>query len=146
MTSGMGDRLMGIAVVLGAIAYGYAATQLQVGFMTDPVGSKTFPLLVAATCALCGLIMIVKPDEDPEFPGLGTIAQLALSIIVMAGYAYALKPLGFLIPTAIAAGVLSWQIGGRPVFAVAAGLGLSVGLFLLFKFVLGLGLIAFPGA
>ena len=70
--------------------------------------------------------------------------KLALSVIVMVAYAYSLKPLGFLIPTAFAAGILSYQINPRAVFAVLAGLGLSIGLFLIFKYALGLGLVPFP--
>jgi len=64
--------------------------------------------------------------------------------VVLIGYAYALKPLGFLIPTAITAAILSYQISPRPRAAVLSGLGLSVGLYLLFKYALGLGLVALP--
>ena len=60
------------------------------------------------------------------------------------GYAYALKPLGFLMPTAIAAAVLSYQISPKPMPAVLTGLGLSVGLFVIFKYALGLSLFALP--
>ncbi|SFI55118.1 tripartite tricarboxylate transporter TctB family protein [Jannaschia pohangensis] len=140
-----GDRLFGAVVVLGAGAYAAAALQLQTGFMSDPVGSKTFPLLVAGVSVICGLVMVIRPDDDPEWPTLRTLGALAVAVAVLAAYAYTLKPLGFLIPTAIAAGVLSYQINPRPMFAVLAGLGLSVGLFSLFKFVLGLGLVALPG-
>lgn len=139
------DRIFGAVVVLGAVAYGAAALQLQAGFMTDPVGSKTFPLIVAGVSAICGLVMIAKPDDAPDWPMGKTLISLLVSVIVLAGYAFAIKPIGFLIPTAIAAGVLSFQIEPNPKGAVFAGLGLSVGLFVLFKFVLGLGLIAFPG-
>ena len=141
-----GDRLFGAVVVLGAVAYAAAALQIQAGFMTDPVGSKTFPLIVAGVCAICGLVMVVKPDDAPEWPTLRTLGALVIAVGVLAGYAYALKPLGFLIPTAIAAAVLSYQINPAPKFAVLSGLGLSIGLFVLFKFVLGLGLVAYPGA
>jgi len=59
---------------------------------------------------------------------------------VLVGYAYTLKPLGFLIPTAIASGILSYQIGHKLKAAIVTGLGLSVGLFVIFKYALGLGL------
>ncbi|MGB3555596.1 MAG: tripartite tricarboxylate transporter TctB family protein [Jannaschia sp.] len=140
-----GDRIFGAVVVLGAVAYGAAALQLQTGFMNDPVGSKTFPLMVAGVCAICGLVMMIRPDDDPDWPALRTLGALAVSVATLAAYAYSIKPLGFLIPTFFAASILSYQIDPRPKFALIAGLGLSVGLFVLFKFVLGLGLIAFPG-
>ena len=69
---------------------------------------------------------------------------MAFAVIILIGYAYALKPLGFILPTAVAAGILSYQISPNPKNAAFAGFGLSIGLFLIFKFALGLGLVAFP--
>ncbi|MCF6302723.1 MAG: tripartite tricarboxylate transporter TctB family protein, partial [Devosiaceae bacterium] len=89
-------------------------------------------------------VLIVRPDDDPDWPPLRTFGSLFIAIIVLIAYAYALKPFGFLIPTAIAAGILSFQISPRRRMAVLTGLGLSVGLFLLFKYALGLGLVPFP--
>ena len=87
----------------------------------------------------------MKPDTPgPSWPGARTWGSLAIATLVLVGYAYALVPLGFLIPTAIAAGVLSYQIRPRPVPAVLTGVGLSLGLFALFRFVLGLSLAGIP--
>ena len=138
------DRLFGVVVILGALAYAAGALQIQTSFMSDPVGSKTFPLILAGVAAICGLVMIVRPDEDPDWPGLATLGSLAISVIVMVAYAYTIKPLGFMIPTAVCAAVLSFQISPRIVPASVTGVGLSIGLFLVFKFALGLGLQPFP--
>ena len=144
LSNGKGDRIFGVVVVLVAVAYGVAALQFKQGFIVDPVGPKTFPLIVAGVSVVCGLMLIVKPDPDPEFPPLRTAGTLLMAMLTLVAYAYAIKPLGFLIPTAIAAAILSYQIDPRAKFAVAAGLGLSGGLYVLFKFVLGLGLLGVP--
>ncbi len=138
------DRIFGLVVILGALAYIVSASQLQTSFLSDPMGSKSFPYILGGVAVLCGIIMVLKPDEEAEWPGPLVFLKLALSVIVMVAYAYSLKPLGFLIPTALAAGVLSYQINPAPRFAVLAGLGLSGGLFLIFKYALGLGLVPFP--
>lgn len=138
------DRIFGAVVTLVALAYVASAMQIQTSFMADPVGPKTFPILVGCVAALCGMIVAVKPDPDPEWPVLATFGSLALAVVVLVGYAYALKPLGFLIPTAITASILSYQIAPRAGRAVLAGVGLSIGLFIIFKFALGLGLVPFP--
>ncbi len=78
--------------------------------MADPVGSKTFPIMIGAVAAICGVFLMVKPDPDPDWPAARTFLALGFAVVVLVAYAYALKPLGFLIPTAIAAGVLSYQI------------------------------------
>lgn len=138
------DRIFGLVTLFVALAYIASATQIQTSFLADPVGPKAFPMLIGAVAALCSLFMIVKPDPDPQWPSARTWGALAIAVVVLVCYAYALKPMGFLIPTAIASGILSYQISPNKGAAVASGLGLSIGLFLLFKFALGLGLVAFP--
>ncbi|WP_187429062.1 hypothetical protein ROLI_004610 [Roseobacter fucihabitans] len=138
------DRIFGLVTLFVALAYIASATQIQTSFLSDPVGPKAFPMLIGAVAAVCALVMIFKPDPDPDWPVARTWGGLAIAVIVLVCYAYALKPLGFVIPTALAAGILSYQISPRAGAAVASGLGLSVGLFILFKFALGLGLVAFP--
>ena len=113
------------------------------GFLGDPVGPKTFPILVGSVAAFCGMIVVFRPDPDPEWPTVRTLGALALAIGVLVAYAYTLRPLGFLIPTAVAASILSYQIHPRAVPAALSGIGLSVGLFVVFRYALGLGLVAF---
>jgi len=138
------DRIFGLVVVLSALAYIASATQIQTSFMADPVGPKMFPIMVGAVAVICGFVVMVRPDPEPEWPTIRTFGALLVSVAVLVGYAYALKPLGFLIPTAITAAILSYQIEPRGQRAILAGLALSIGLFVIFKFALGLGLVAFP--
>ena len=140
----MTDRVFGLVVILVALAYIASATQIQTSFMADPVGSKTFPMIVGAVAVLCGGVIVFRPDTEPEWPVLRTLLSLGLSLLVLVVFALALRPLGFLIPTAVAAGLLSYQITPRKWAAALTGLGLSVGLFALFKYALGLGLQPFP--
>ncbi len=142
----LSDRIFGLVTILVALAYIASAMQIQASFLSDPVGSKTFPILVAAIAVICGGIMVLRPDAEPDWPALRTLGSIGISVLLLIAYSYALKPLGFLIPTAIAAGVISYQISPRPRFAVMAGIGLSVGLYVLFKVILGLGLKALPSA
>lgn len=132
------DRIFGLVVLIVAAGYVLAATQIQTSFLADPVGPRMFPYLVGGAAAACGLVVLIKPDPDPTWPGLRTFGALIFSVIVLVAYAYSLKPLGFLIPTALAAGIISFQIHPRVATAAAAGIGLSVGLYVLFKFGLGL--------
>jgi putative tricarboxylic transport membrane protein len=140
------DRIFGLVMALLALAYIASAVQIQTSFLSDPVGPKAFPILIGVVAAICSIYLVLRPDEDPEWPDLATFGALAVSVLVLVAYAYALKPLGFLLPTALAAGALSYQISPRPKAAVLSGLGLSAGLFVIFKYALGLGLVALPAA
>jgi putative tricarboxylic transport membrane protein len=138
------DRVFGLVVLMVALAYIASATQIQTSFLSDPVGSKAFPIIIGAVAALCGLVLMIKPDPDPSWPVTQTLILLVVAVGVLIAYAYLLRPMGFLIPTAFAAAILSYQISPRIGPATLAGFSLSVGLFVLFKFALGLGLVAFP--
>jgi len=138
------DRIFGLVTILVAFMYIMNATQIQASFLSDPVGSKTFPIIVALVAVICGGVMILCPDEEPDWPEGMTLLSIGISVALLIAYSYALKPMGFMIPTAIVAGAISYQISPRPRFAAIAGIGLSVGLFILFKFILGLGLTGLP--
>lgn len=138
------DRIFGLVGLLIALAYVASATQIQTSFLADPVGPKTFPIIIGVVAAICCLVMLFRPDPDPEWPDAPTWVALAVAVVVLVGYAYALKPLGFLLPTAIAAGILSYQISPNKKAAAVAGVCLSLGLFVLFKFALGLSLVGLP--
>ncbi|MDN5567933.1 MAG: tripartite tricarboxylate transporter TctB family protein [Paracoccus sp. (in: a-proteobacteria)] len=139
-----GDRLFGAFMMVVALGYILNARTIQDSFMSDPVGPRVFPYLIGAVVMIAALVMVLRPDPDEEWPAGPMVAQLGLALAVLAGYAYAITPLGFLIPTAVAAGVLSWQIGGNPKRSVLSGVGLSIGLFVMFRVVLGLGLKGLP--
>lgn len=133
------DRIFGLITLITAVAYIAAATQIQTNFFSGEYLPKLFPVLIGAVAAICSLALIFKPDPDPDWPASRTWGAMAVAVVVLAIYAVMLTPLGFLLPTAIAAGILSYQISPRVLPAIGAGLGLSLGLFVLFKYALGLG-------
>ena len=132
------DRIFGLVVILAALAYIASALQLQTSFLSDPMGSKSFPIGLGVVAILCGVIMIFRPEEEVDWPGPGAIIKIAISVIVMISYAYPLKPFGFLLPTTLAAGILSYLITPRLTFNIIAGISLAVGLYILFRYGLGL--------
>ena len=139
------DRIFGAVMIVVALGYILSATTIEVPLFPDPMGPKMFPMLVAAGVILCSVVMIVRPDDEPNWPVSRAVIAIAVAALVMVDYAYSLKPLGFLIPTAIASGILSNQLSPRAGPAAITGLGLSVGLYVLFKYALKLETLrAFP--
>lgn len=138
------DRIFGAVMIVLALGYILSASTIQTPLFPDPMGPKMFPLMIAGGVIVCSVVMILRPDPEAEWPPLSPLLTIGAAVVVMVGYAYALKPLGFLIPTAIASGILSYQLLPRPVAAAITGLCLSAGLFVLFKYALGLGLQPVP--
>ncbi|RLJ59505.1 putative tricarboxylic transport membrane protein [Litoreibacter meonggei] len=133
------DRIFGLVTLITAVAYLAAATQIQTNFFSGEFLPKLFPMLIGAVAAISSLFMVFKPDPEPDWPAAGSWISMGVAVIVLSIYAVLLKPLGFILPTIFAAGILSYQISPRAKPAMLAGIGLSLGLFVLFKFALGLG-------
>lgn len=140
----MSDRVMGgIGLALSAF-YIWAATIIPESFMADAVGPSTFPIIIGVIMAICALWFIFRPDAEPVWPPLNRLAEIGFAILVCFLYAILLPSLGFLICTALASGYLSWRLGGSPVSAAIVGVGLSIGIWVVFKLVLGLSLAEGP--
>jgi putative tricarboxylic transport membrane protein len=126
-------------MLITAVAYIAAATNIQTNFFSGEFLPKLFPILIGSVAAICSLIMVFRPDPEPGWPQTRSWISMAIAVVVLAIYAVLLTPLGFIGPTIFAAGILSYQISNRFVASAASGVGLSLGLFVLFKFALGLG-------
>lgn len=138
------DRIFGLVALFVALAYIASATQIQSSFLADPIGPRVFPIMIGVVAVISAIVLIIRPDADPDWPPMRTFGGLAVAVIVLVGYALTLKPLGFIIPTAIAAAIMSYQISPKPKPAMLTGLALSIGLFILFKYAFGLGLVGVP--
>ncbi len=137
------DRIFGAVVILSSGVYVMAARGIQKPFFADPLGPQAFPIGVGIVAAICGLVMVFSPDEEPEWPEMRSFLALVGSTALLVAYAYALKPLGFLVPTLIASAVIAWQITPQPLRSVVYGIGISLVLFILFKHFLNLSLKGF---
>ena len=94
----MSDRIFGITIIVVALIFIISATQVQLGFVTEPVGPRLFPFIVGGVMILCGITVVLRPDDNPIWPKLGIFAKLLLAVVVLVIYAYLLRPLGFIVP------------------------------------------------
>lgn len=136
----MSDRIFGVVgLALGAF-YIWAASIIPDSFMTDEVGPRAFPYIVGAVILVCSAIFILRPDDEPDWPILRDFAEILFAGAVMLLYAWALPELGFLISTVFATAYLTWRLGTRPLWALVVGVLTSVGIYVVFKLILGLSL------
>ncbi|SEM80038.1 tripartite tricarboxylate transporter TctB family protein [Palleronia pelagia] len=136
----MSDRIFGGIGLVLAIIYAWAAAGIQESFLTDEVGPKVFPWIIAVILGLSSVWFLLKPDPDPEWPSWGRIAEIGLAALVLAIYAEALPVFGFLLPTALASAYLTWRLGSRPLESVVIGVLTALGIYLIFRSLLGLSL------
>jgi len=140
----MSDRIFGVVGLLLALGYAWAALTIEESFLSDAVGPKAFPLIIAAVLGLSSLVVILKPDVAPEWPSFMRLMEVGAAVVVMILYAILLPELGFVIATALAATYLTWRLGTRPLSSVLSGTLTSLGIYAVFHLVLGLSLARGP--
>ena len=136
----MGDRILGaLCLLLGAgmawAAHGYAA---EISY--EPVGPRAFPTLMAGILAFVGVWLLVarKPVQtEGGTPVLQAtspldwkaVASVAATVLV---YGAVFQMLGFWLATTLMAVPVGMAFGGKLKNTLMGGVGLGLGLYLLF--------------
>lgn len=134
------DRVAGSLLVLLALLYGLEARSFHVGFAADPVGPRAVPYALAALVGVLGALMAARPGEEPSWPSGAVWLRLLAVLSSLFLYAWLLAPLGFVAATTLEVACLSLLFDGPPLRSLAAALALSVALYGLFDYALGLPL------
>ena len=134
------DRVPGLVLAIAGAAAGFEATTFDVNFMTDPVGPKALPYLVALTLVFAGLHAAVRPQLGTPWPSRQMLWKLAGATGAFLLYAAALGFLGFFLSTTLVVAGLSHLYGASPRRGVPAAALLSAALWLLFVQLLALPL------
>lgn len=140
----MSDRIFGVVGILLSISFAISAFAIQESFLSDAVGPKAFPLIIAGILGLSSAVIALRPDAEPQWPSLGRFVEVLSAIVAMVLYAEVLPLLGFVIATAFAATYLSWRLGSSVISSILTGIGTSLGIYVIFHLVLGLSLARGP--
>lgn len=140
----MSDRIFGVVGILLSIGYVFAAFAIEESFLSDAVGPKAFPLIIAGILGLSSAIIALRPDAEPQWPSLGRFVEIVAAVVVMVLYAELLPVAGFVVATAFAAAYLAWRLGSSILEAALTGIGTSIGIYVIFHLVLGLSLARGP--
>ncbi|SNY93192.1 putative tricarboxylic transport membrane protein [Cohaesibacter sp. ES.047] len=140
----MSDRIFGICGLLLAALFAYSAFLIEESFLSDAVGPKAFPLIIAAILAISSVFIIIKPDAEPKWPTLNRFAEIVAAIIAMVLYAEFLTVVGFVIATAVVSAYLTWRLGTSAISSLIVGVSISVGIYVIFHLLFGLSLAKGP--
>lgn len=134
------ERVAGAALVLGGVATAIEASTFDVAFLTDPVGPKALPALVATILVMSGLRLVLRPRAAIALPNRGVTMRMAGATFAFLIYAGILPWLGFFTSTSMVVTALALLYSGPGRGSIAAGLAVSGVLWLLFVALLGLPL------
>jgi putative tricarboxylic transport membrane protein len=143
----MSDRILGAVCVVAAAGMAWAAQDYNPAISYEPMGPRAFPRLLAALMAIGGAWLVLKPTLVGN-PLHGTsIKMVGLSAVAVFAYALLFQTLGFALATTLMAVPVGMAFGGSWKQSLLGGLGLGLGLFLLFDklldVVLPTGLLSF---
>lgn len=124
-----------------ALAYGLWARSFELTTMTDPVGPRAFPYLIAVLTGLVGLYLIVDPDRAGErWPKGAVWVRIIGTLVTLVGYAYLLVPLGFIVATTLVVFIMAVVFRGPIIRSGLSALLFSLVTYALFAYALGLSL------
>ncbi len=139
----MADRIVGSLVLLLAIGYALIAASMQVGFLSDPLGPRPFPFIIAVLTGVSSLWLLLRPDPNPTWPERSFWLPFGLVLLSLVVYAYLIVPLGFILTTTLEMTLLSVLFGARWWQGLSAALAFTLVVYLLFT--QGLGVTLPPG-
>lgn len=140
----IGDRIAGAVLLALAIGAWWYSHTFTAGFM-QPVGPGVFPRLVSVPLGLFSLYLILRPGFNQRWPHRAALLRQSGALLLLATYSFFLEPWGFL-PASLVTVILLIRLfgaGWKP--SLACGALLTVGLYVLFEFALGMPLPNMPG-
>lgn len=136
----MTDRITGILLILLAITYFIIGSAYETELLADPLGPKSFPMLLGALLAVFSLYLLFRPDPEPRWHGWVQWRRQIVAVAALVIYGLVLETIGFIISSVLASGFLAWLMGARRLQALLVGIGASVLLYFTFNNFLGLPL------
>ena len=134
------DRITATLLILLALLIALESRTFTVGFVTDPLGPKAFPLVSAFLMFVGGVALLFSPGIESKWPRGQQLLRVAVAAICLFAYALLLGLLGFFTTTMLLIAVVSLQLGGRPIPALLSAAGISAALYALFFYVLDIAL------
>lgn len=136
----MTDRTLGIIILLISIFYIYATSIIQISFISDTIGPKGFPYIIAFFLFGSSIWLIFFPKFQATWPKTKKIIEVLATAAIFFLYAFVLPYLGFVTSTILLTTYISWKMGAVILIAFIYGIIISITIFILFNYVLGLSL------
>jgi len=139
----LGDRIAGAVLAVLALAAWWYSHTFVTGFL-QPVGPGVFPRLVCVPLGVLSIYLLCRPGINQRWPkGAVLLRQLGL-LVLLGGYAGFLEPWGFLPSTLLCSVLLIRLFDASWRQALISGAVLTIVLYLLFEFALGIPLPDIP--
>ena len=128
----MSDRIFAAVWLVFSVAVAWLAWRIEAPFSYEPIGPRSYPILLAVAMAACSAWLFVRPSPEPDWPRAGGAGKAAILVGVFLAYALLFEWLGFPLATAIATMAIGRLFGGGWGGLAIGGLALGGGLWFFF--------------
>lgn len=128
----MSDRIFAALWLAFCAAVAWLAWKIDAPFSYEPIGPRSYPILLAGAMAACAAWLLFRPGPEPDWPRGRGAAKAAVLVGAFLAYAIAFEWLGFPLATGLATVAIGRMFGGRWPHLAAGGAALGVGLWFFF--------------
>jgi putative tricarboxylic transport membrane protein len=134
----MSDRLTGVILLVVSSWYGYLAFNIKNSFFSDPLGSRAFPIVVAALLVPLAITLIIRAPKRVVWPAKSSYPPLLYATGLFIAYAVLLPWAGFAIANTLIFAGIALIFGAKLRQAAVAAVVASGVLYLIFAVALDL--------
>ncbi|MBL8443944.1 MAG: tripartite tricarboxylate transporter TctB family protein [Zoogloeaceae bacterium] len=136
----MSERILGGLLLFISIAGIWIARSFEAPFSYEPVGPRAFPMLILALLGISAIALILEKKSDTTWAPPPVMKRIGVLFVIILIYAWLFDKLGFVLATALMVIPIARFFSATWKQAVAGGVGLGVGLFILFDRLLDVAL------
>lgn len=132
----MSERLFLVFLFTCGAVYLFFGLKIEVPFAYEPLGPRTFPVLLGCCLATLSVLALVFYPMS-TMPLQGRVAKLALAVLF---YLLTFQLLGFMLATTISTYIIARLVGSSWMQGLLTGLILAIVFYGVFHFLLGVPL------
>lgn len=136
----MSERILGGLLLFISIAGIWIARSFEAPFSYEPVGPRAFPMLILALLGISAIALILEKKGDTTWAPPPVMKRIGVLFVIVLIYAWLFDKLGFMLATALMVIPVARFFSATWTQAVAGGVGLGAGLFILFDRLLDVAL------
>lgn len=136
----MSERILGGLLLFISIAGIWIARSFEAPFSYEPVGPRAFPMLILALLGISAIALILEKKSDTTWAPPPVMKRIGVLFVIVLIYAWLFDKLGFVLATALMVIPIARFFSATWKQAVVGGVGLGVGLFILFDRLLDVAL------
>lgn len=136
----MSERILGGVLLFISIAGIWIARSFEAPFSYEPVGPRAFPMLILALLGISAIALMLEKKSDTTWAPPPVMKRIGALFVIVLIYAWLFDKLGFILATVLMVIPVARFFNASWKHAIAGGVGLGAGLFILFDRLLDVAL------